>query len=146
MSLSDLVSLLSLAISLTSLLVVIILYRKLSKIPGIFRPSKNVKNPKAKRYIVVDVLSGGPISTDEIERGVREAVRLMFGQVWLDLANPRVVYYIEGKGIISTNRIGYKVVLASLPKVPEVTNRELLVVPRKTTGSIKKAKRLIGLG
>ena len=132
----------SLIISSISLLISILALRREVRI---FKPSKNVKNPKAKRYIVVDVVSVKETNIKEVETAIRNAVKEMFGSVWLDLSNPRLIYYINSKGIISTTRIGYRVVLASLPKTYEVSGGAILVIPRKTTGSIKKAKKLIDL-
>jgi len=112
----------------------------------IIKPSKNSAVRKTKRYVVADVVSKTPIDTSTLETNVRLAVTSLFGQVWLDISNPRVIYFVNSKAIISTNRIGYKVVLASLPKVAEVSNNKVIVVPRKITGSVKKAKRLVGIG
>ncbi len=134
--------LVSLIVSLVSFIVSIMSLRRDLRV---FRPSKNVKNPKAKRYIIVDVVSAKEVSLKEVESVVRSAVKEMFGMVWLDLSNPRVIYYLNNKGIISTTRIGYRVVLASLPKTYDLSGGTILVVPRKTTGSVKKAKKLINL-
>lgn len=136
-------ALIGLAVSLLSLFVSVQALRRACF--KFLRPSKNLKNPRAKRYIIVDVVSSKDLTIEEVESSVRNAVKEMFGRVWLDLANPRVVYYMGNKGIISTNRVGYRVVIASLAKTYEVSNRTVLVVPRRTTGSIKKAKRLINL-
>ncbi|MCQ4345374.1 MAG: Rpp14/Pop5 family protein [Sulfolobaceae archaeon] len=112
----------------------------------IIKPSKNSAVRKTKRYVVVDVVSKTPIDTSTLETNVRLAVTSLFGQVWLDISNPKVIYFVNSKAIISTNRVGYKVVLASLPKVAEVSDNNVIVVPRKITGSVKKAKRLVGIG
>ncbi|MCQ4447714.1 MAG: ribonuclease P [Sulfolobales archaeon] len=112
----------------------------------IIKPSKNTAVRRTKRYVVVDVVSKTPIDTSTLETNVRLAVTSLFGQVWLDISNPRVIYFVNSKAIISTNRVGYRVVLASLPKVAEVSNDKVIVVPRKITGSVKKAKRLVGIG
>ena len=132
-----------LTVSLISLVVSVLALRQ--QCYKFLRPSKNLKNPRAKRYIIVDVVSSKDLTANEVESSVRNAVKEMFGRVWLDLANPRVVYFMDNKGIISTNRVGYRIVLASLTKTYETSNGTVLVVPRRTTGSIKKAKRLINL-
>ncbi|QGA54492.1 ribonuclease P [Sulfolobus sp. E5-1-F] len=108
---------------------------------------KNKKIVRAKRYIVFYVIAESKVKGDELERIVRNSLKDLLGNVWLNIANPKVVIYREDtqEGIISTNRIGYKAVLASLPFAKEINGNKILIVPRRTTGSLKKAKKLIGL-
>jgi ribonuclease P/MRP protein subunit POP5 len=99
-----------------------------------------------KRYIVFKVLSDhDDINVQDMEKQIRMALQELLGKVWLDISNPRVVIYDPGRmsGIISTNRLGYKAVLASLPFVKSVEDKEILLVPVRTTGSLKKAKHLM---
>ncbi|ACR42002.1 Rpp14/Pop5 family protein [Saccharolobus islandicus] len=108
---------------------------------------KNKKIVRAKRYIVFYVIAESKVKGDDLERVVRNSLKDLLGNVWLNIANPKVVTYKEDtqEGIISTNRIGYKAVLASLPFAKEINGNKILIVPRRTTGSLKKAKKLIGL-
>ncbi|AAK41035.1 ribonuclease P [Saccharolobus solfataricus] len=108
---------------------------------------KNKKIIRAKRYIVFYVISEYKVKGDDLERVIRNSLKDLLGSVWLNIANPKVVTYREDtqEGIISTNRVGYKAVLASLPFAKEINNNKILIVPRRTTGSLKKAKKLIGL-
>ncbi|MDT7860849.1 MAG: Rpp14/Pop5 family protein [Saccharolobus sp.] len=108
---------------------------------------KNKKLSKAKRYIVFYVITEGRVNGIDIEKGIRNSVKELLGSIWLDIANPKVILYREDtqEGIISTNRVGYKTVLASLPFVKEINGNKILIVPRRTTGSLKRAKRIIGL-
>ncbi|ACP35505.1 Ribonuclease P-related [Sulfolobus islandicus L.S.2.15] len=108
---------------------------------------KNKKIVRAKRYIVFYVIAESKVKSDDLERVVRNSLKDLLGNVWLNIANPKVVTYREDtqEGIISTNRIGYKAVLASLPFAKEINGNKILIVPRRTTGSLKKAKKLIGL-
>jgi ribonuclease P protein subunit Rpp14 (EC 3.1.26.5) len=99
-----------------------------------------------KRYIVFKVLSDhDDINVQDMEKQIRMALQELLGKVWLDISNPRVVIYDPGRmsGIISTNRLGYKAVLAALPFVKSVEDKEILLVPVRTTGSLKKAKHLM---
>jgi len=85
------------------------------------------------------------INVQDMEKQIRMALQELLGKVWLDISNPRVVIYDPGRmsGIISTNRLGYKAVLAALPFVKSVEDKEILLVPVRTTGSLKKAKHLM---
>ncbi|MEM0362961.1 MAG: Rpp14/Pop5 family protein [Sulfolobaceae archaeon] len=112
-----------------------------------FKIIKNRKITKAKRYIVFYVISSEKVKGKDLEREVRNSVKELLGNIWLNIANPKIVIYKEDtqEGIIATNRLAYKSILASLPFVKEINGVKILIVPRRTTGSLKKAKRLIGL-
>lgn len=122
-----------------------------------FRSDKRELKPKSvrltlrknkKRYIVFRIVTAQDIIDDvnEIEKEIRRALQELLGKVWLDISNPKVSIYDSNRmsGIISTNRLGYRAVLAALPLVKSVKGREVLIVPLKTTGSLKKAKQLMG--
>ena len=109
---------------------------------------KNRRDTKAKRYVVFYVVSEDQkINAKDLEEAIRSAVKELLGSLWLDISNPRVIIYLEesNEGIISTNRAGYKAVIASLPLVKRVNGKKVLIVPKRTTGSLKKAKKLIGI-
>lgn len=127
-----------------SILTYLILYRNNLYI----RKIKNKKDIKSKRYIVFYIISEDQkISQKNIEEAIRSAVKELLGSMWLEISNPRVIIYLNesNEGIISTNRAGYKAVIASLPLVKAVDGKKVLIVPKRTTGSLKKAKRLIGI-
>ncbi|AOL15759.1 ribonuclease P [Sulfolobus sp. A20] len=108
---------------------------------------KNKKISKSKRYIVFYVISDKNVKGIDVEKEIRKAVKELLGSIWLEIANPRVIFFREDtqEGIISTNRAGYKVVIASIPLVKEVSGTKALVVPRRTTSSLKRAKKIIGI-
>lgn len=132
-----------------SILTVIIILQRHSSFKA--KIVKNKKDTKAKRYIVFYVVleQNDPvkINVSDLETAIRNSVKELLGRLWLEIANPRIIMYLEDKkqGIISTNRAGYKAVLASLPLVKNVGNIPVLIVPKRTTGSLKKAKRLLGI-
>ncbi|MEM0174294.1 MAG: Rpp14/Pop5 family protein, partial [Sulfolobaceae archaeon] len=67
------------------------------------------KNYKSKRYIIFSVIvEDSKITRDEIEECIRYSVKELLGKVWLELSNPKVIYFREDtyEGVISTNRIG----------------------------------------
>ena len=105
---------------------------------------KNKRDIKSKRYVVFDIISQENLELEEIEESIRNAVKELGGKLWLEIANPKVIMIYQNHGIISTNRIGYKIIIASLP-LAKVQNKRVLFVPRRTTGSLKRAKKLIGI-
>ncbi len=129
-----------------TIIIILNLKKKNPIIPEVEIP-KGKQLVKAKRYIIFDVVTDkNSLTSNDIEEAVRSAVKSLLGNIWLDIANPRVIFFSDEKreGIISASRAGYKVVLASLPLVKEIRETKVLFVPRKTTGSLKRAKQLIG--
>ncbi|MFP3164494.1 MAG: Rpp14/Pop5 family protein [Acidianus sp.] len=126
----------------------ILTYLILAKNNLYIRKIKNKKDIKSKRYIIFYIISEDQkISPKNVEDAIRSAVKEFLGSMWLEISNPRVIIYLNdsNEGIISTNRAGYKAVIASLPLVKAVDGKKVLIVPKRTTGSLKKAKRLIGI-
>jgi ribonuclease P/MRP protein subunit POP5 len=126
----------------------ILTYLILAKNNLYIRKIKNKKDIKSKRYIIFYIISEDQkISPKNVEDAIRSAVKEFLGSMWLEISNPRVIIYLNdsNEGIISTNRAGYKAVIASLPLVKTVDGKKVLIVPKRTTGSLKKAKRLIGI-
>ncbi|MQL54822.1 Rpp14/Pop5 family protein [Acidianus ambivalens] len=126
----------------------ILTYLILAKNNLYIRKIKNKKDIRSKRYIVFYIISEDQkISPKNVEDAIRSAVKEFLGSMWLEISNPRVIIYLNetNEGIISTNRAGYKAVIASLPLVKAVDGKKVLIVPKRTTGSLKKAKRLIGI-
>jgi len=105
---------------------------------------KNKRDVKSKRYVIFDIISQENLEPREIEESIRNAVKELGGKMWLEIANPKVIMVYQNHGIISTNRIGYKMIIASLP-LAKIQNKHVLFVPRRTTGSLKRAKKLIGI-
>jgi len=111
----------------------------------------NKRNIRSKRYILFYIILSKKeniiISKNTIEDAIRRSVKELLGNMWLEISNPKIVFYDSNKlqGIISTNRAGYKVVLASLPLVKEINNTKVLIVATRTTGSLKRAKKLMSM-
>jgi len=87
------------------------------------------------------------VSQRDLDVALKGAIEQFMGSMWVALSRPRVVFFDQElrEGIISTNRQGYKVVIASMHRLKRIGNQEVLGLPTKTTGSLKRAKRMIGL-
>ncbi|BFH73507.1 Rpp14/Pop5 family protein [Sulfurisphaera javensis] len=127
-----------------SILSVLVIFSYRTKIIYI-KKIKNKRDIRTKRYIIFDIISEDNFELKDLENAIRLSVKELGGKLWLDISNPKVILIYENHGIISTNRAGYKIVIASLPLVKNIGNKEILLVPRRTTGSLKRAKRLIGI-
>jgi len=111
-----------------------------------FKKLKTSNNLRVKRYIIIEIIGNIENLGEKIlEENIRNAVKELGGKVWLEIANPRVVFIHGNFGIISSTRAGYKLVLASLPYVKSINGVEVLLAPKRTTGSLKRAKKLIGI-
>lgn len=130
-----------------ALLTILLLIRRRSEIAIRKVKFSNLRDLKVKRYIIFSVICNEKVSAKEIEDGIKKSVKELLGEMWLEISNPKIIYYDENKleGIISTNRAGYKVVIASLPLIKEINGKKVLIYSRKTTGSLKKAKELLGI-
>lgn len=107
---------------------------------------KNKRDSRAKRYVIFELVSeDNSFEIKEIEEAIRNSVKELGGKLWLEVSNPKLIVMYENHGIISTNRAGYKIVIASLPLIKNIRNKPVLLIPRRTTGSLKRAKRLIGI-
>lgn len=106
---------------------------------------KNKRDIRAKRYIIFDIIGEGEFDVKDIEEEIKKSVKELGGKIWLEISDPKVILIYQNQGIISTNRSGYKIVLASLPLVKSVKDKPILLVPRRTTGSLKRAKKLLGI-
>ncbi|MCI2414596.1 MAG: ribonuclease P [Candidatus Aramenus sp.] len=112
---------------------------------------KNKRNMKSKRYIifelVVDERDRDKVDQNSINAAVRDAVKELLGRMWLEISDPKVIFFDKRslKGIISTNRAGYKVVVASLPFAKEINGAKALIVTIRTSGSFKRAKKIMNM-
>jgi ribonuclease P/MRP protein subunit POP5 len=105
------------------------------------------KDLRSKRYIIFSILEDYDVSREDIELCIKNSLKELLGKVWLEISNPKVIIYDKDKkeGIISTNRVGYKAVLASLPFCKGINNKKFIIFSRKVTGSLKRARKEIGL-
>ncbi|QGR18900.1 Rpp14/Pop5 family protein [Stygiolobus azoricus] len=110
-----------------------------------FKKLRASKNVKVKRYIVFEMIPT-TFPQAELELAIRNAVKELGGKTWLEISNPKVILIYQNYGVIASTRAGYKIVIASLPLVKSINGQEVLLVPRRTTGSLKRAKKLIGIG
>lgn len=79
-----------------------------------FKKLKTSNNLRVKRYIIIEIIGNIENLGEKIlEENIRNAVKELGGKVWLEIANPRVVFIHGNFGIISSTRAGYKLVLAS---------------------------------
>ncbi len=98
-----------------------------------------------KRYIVFAVISQTRYSKKEINEAIRTTFKHLFGEAILAKADPYIVYYDPGvmRGVIRVSHIYKNHVLAVLSLTPKITGLDALILPIKTTGTIKKARKIL---
>jgi len=108
---------------------------------------ERLRRKRRRRYIafIVVVESGRPPEPQEMEKAILDAVKRVGGEIAAADARPRLVYYdpLRGLGIISAGHTTKYIVLAALGIVRRVSGRKVLVIPIRTTGTIKRAKKAL---
>ncbi len=112
---------------------------------------RNKRNLKSKRYIIFEVIvdekDRSHVDQNSVNLAVRGAVKELLGKIWLEISDPKVIFFDKNRlmGIISTNRAGYKAVIASLPFAKEINGAKALILPIRTSGSFRRAKRIMSM-
>uniref|UniRef100_A0A7C4D9F8 Ribonuclease P protein component 2 n=2 Tax=Staphylothermus marinus TaxID=2280 RepID=A0A7C4D9F8_STAMA len=145
--------LLSLLIVLTILYLILYLKlrSKLSLLNRIVRgiiikeSSSEKINKIRKRYIVFSIISNSSFNKQLLEKTIRDSYRKYFGEISLIQADPQLIYfdYSLQRGIIRTTNLHKNSVVITLSLIREINSSKCLIIPLKTTGTIKKARRIL---
>ena len=109
---------------------------------------ERVRRKRRRRYIVFHLVSeDGYPPPEDVEKAILQAVEKLAGQLTVALGRVQLVYYHPdiGAGIIAASHDTKYVVLAALGLVRRINGKRVVVVPVRTTGTIKRAKRALGL-
>lgn len=110
---------------------------------------KLLKRRRRKRYIVFQLVTedGKPVDPNELEKAIVEAVAKLSGDLTVAMGRIRIVYYHPDKmmGILAATHDTKYPVIASMALVRQVGGRRVLLIPLKTTGTIRRAKKTLGL-
>ncbi len=156
---SDSLSLMALAISVIALGLSIYLYSKCftttkekvdvltealnSKVVKAYVKASEAKERRklSKRYMILKVL-GKSSSMKEIQEVVEEGISKLFGNSAISLIQPRILYYNANTGkAILRFRASYKWRLIASLGLSEGLSNTLILVPARTTGTLKKARK-----
>lgn len=102
---------------------------------------KKKKIKRVKRYVVFLVEAESTITGEKVEEIVRKNLLKLFGETGLNNSSLKLVYYdpISMAGIFSCDREWTPMVILAMQTV----NKPMKVIPRRKTGSYKKAMRYI---
>lgn len=142
-----LLNLLSLALATFSLLVSILIYLRSIRLRNIIL-AKLVK-PSGKRirrrYVVIKLVSRDALRKEEVEEALSIVFTKVFGEVGYVKANPQLIYFDGNRGscIVRVNHTHVKALLSVVWMIRSINNKQCLMIPVKTTGTIKKAYKVM---
>ncbi len=106
------------------------------------------RKKEAKRYLVFEVITDGEtegISREAIDKALRDSFIELFGSIAYSDSSLRVVEFNTStwRGIVRFRRSYRSKVLVSLGSVKEVEGIKVSLVPLRTVGTLKKARKYV---
>ncbi|MCD6301397.1 MAG: Rpp14/Pop5 family protein, partial [Staphylothermus sp.] len=103
------------------------------------------KKKLRKRYLVFAILSEQKIDKKSIEETIRTHWIRFFGEKSLIKADPQLVYYEPSikRGVIRVAHLYKDELIALMSTIKKIGNANCLLIPIKTAGTIKKARKLL---
>ncbi len=98
-----------------------------------------------KRYIVFEIFPPG-LKEEDVKLAIDKMAREVIGLKGISEARLKLIYYDEerSRGILRVRREYKYVALAILGLIRNVKNVEVLITPLTSTGSLKRAKKVVG--
>ncbi|MEN2999895.1 MAG: Rpp14/Pop5 family protein [Acidilobaceae archaeon] len=110
-------------------------------------PSPLLLSPKKerRRYVVFEAVTAERLTKEEVNKAFVGAMRELYGELGLIASRARLVEYDEERrrGAVRVRRAFRDHVLGALGYVKEVGGKRARLVPIATTGSVRRARRLI---
>lgn len=110
---------------------------------------EKLRRRRRRRYIVFRVVTedGSSPPPEEVEKAVLRAVERLGGQLAAAMARVQLVYYHpeQAAGIIRASHDTKYLVLAALGLVRSIGGHRALIIPVRTAGTIRSAKKALGL-
>jgi len=105
----------------------------------------SISRKRRKRYLVFRVISEKRIVHDEIEKTIKKALSNLYGAPSIKESMLSLVYYNDatGYGILRMDSEWKNRVIASLGFARSYMDNKLLIIPIRSTGTIKRAKNFL---
>jgi len=118
--------------------------RSLRRLQEIIEKKRRLRS----RYVIFRVLplcSNYSISREVVEEGIVSKFKELFGLVNLRRAGVSVIYFDEGKliGVVRVKHVFRMQLLTALGLVKELGGCGVVIVPIRTTGTLKRARKYI---
>ncbi len=109
------------------------------------RARQKMASRPRRRYIVFEVVPGG-VSEEELREAIISTARRVAGEAGLALSGLALILYNEetSRGVIRVRHTHKNLALAVLGLTRRVSGKRVLLVPLASTGSLKRARRLLG--
>ena len=106
---------------------------------------KTEKKKLRKRYVVFAILTEQKIEKKSLEEAIRANWVRFFGEKSLIKADPQLIYYDPSvkRGVIRVAHLYKDELIALMSTIKKIGEADCLLVPLKTTGTIKKARKLL---
>ena len=136
-----------LGISITALIISIIVLRRVFKIYKALKPLIYVeeKSPKKirKRYVVFTVSSETRFKTMELKEGIEKIFIEYYGKSLYHKTSPQLIFFDEEgqRGVYRTTHLYVDYLIATMGLVKSINGRKCLIIPIRTTGTLKKARK-----
>ncbi len=106
---------------------------------------KKLKEKPRVRYIVFEIISNCDVKEKELRRELRKALLETIGFSGLARSGATLVYYDSNRrvGIARTRESFKNSIIGVLGLIRKINDCEVLIVPLRTTGTIKSAKKYI---
>ncbi|KSW11429.1 hypothetical protein CF15_00795 [Pyrodictium occultum] len=108
---------------------------------------ERLRRKRRRRYIAFYIVYEGdePPSPEEVEQAVKRAVERLAGQLTVALSRLQLVYYDPERaaGVLRASHDTKYLVLAALGLVRRVGGRRAVIIPVRTSGTIKRAKQAL---
>ena len=107
--------------------------------------AKKTKGRPRKRYIVYRIISEKALSYSDVEKMFKAAIRGLYGEAGLAESRIYLAFHepSSNTGVVRISADWRDRAIIAISLIRQWEGRKLLVVPLRTTGSIKRARELI---
>lgn len=104
---------------------------------------KTIPSRIRKRYIVFYIMGNKPLDKKKINNAIRSAWKNYLGELSLIKADPQVIVFDQklARGVLRVAHIYKKEAIAILGLIRNIDESEVLLIPLKTTSTLKKARK-----
>jgi len=135
----------SAAVSLAVSLTIVLLFGRPKAGLAEASPWSAVKKRVRKRYVVFEVVTSSEVSEEDVRAAIEDSFKRLFGEVGYAGAEPKLIFYdkVARRGIVRVRSTGLQNLMAALSVIRKVGSAEAMVVPLRTSGTIRKARKYI---
>lgn len=139
-----------LGLMLLATLMLIRVLLKLNKLVKVYtsilrvRESELVVKKLRKRYVVFTAICEEKVKFEDLAEAVSSKFRELFSESTYYKASPQLVFFDENtqRGVYRVTHVYLDHLIAALGLVKKIRDKNCIVIPLRTTGTLKKAREL----